>query len=297
MSSRGRGGGRAGRGNAQGGVKTELVNAAVNSGINQLIKNHPGLSGNYLRYHIDQGKLRKALSHTYQDIHNQRGNIPRGGMEQALYGAIHEYTARGAILDDNAQKVILLQGIREKPGFLEKITSIIPGRKKPQDVNNVMRAMNDLYHLIENGDYSKNLESFANAVTTIKDMQVVGPAIDILRSYDLLNDGSYSAIKKALRKKVTDATYQTVDMVKTYAQDAEMKQAAAILSVSGGVILAASAVNMTGNVVASGGSLSLKVIELCLGLGFLDSGIWLFKKYSKEPRKVSKKTVKKKKRR
>ena len=74
-----------------------------------------------------------------------------------------------------------------------------------------------------------------------------------------------------------------------------MQQAAAILSFSGGIILAASAVNMTGNVVASGGSLSLKVIELCLGLGFLVSGFLLFKKYSKTQKKVSKKTAKKKK--
>ena len=114
-----------------------------------------------------------------------------------------------------------------------------------------------------------------------------------MRSYNLLDSKTYSAIKKALNRKATGAVYETVDMLKSYAQGEDMKQAAAILSVSGGIILAVSAVNMTGNVVASTGSLSLKVIELFLGLGFLVSGVWLFKKYSGKTKTTSKKTKKK----
>lgn len=301
MPRRGRGRG----GNAQGGNPQQqraeynkMVSEAVGKGFSLIMQDNPILPVDYLQRHVDQDKLNGVISTTYDGLRRQRLR-PEEATRRFQY-AIANAVVKGEVFDDRAKTVILREGLKEdKPNLVRRvgdgIKTFFGGTVyHASNIRDVTKAFNDMSYLLESGQYSDRIGQLKEDITLVRDAGFLDNAFAVLHSYGIMDKNKYQAMRKVLRKKVETSAYTVLEKMTGYAE--EMKQAAAILSFSGGIILAASAVNMTGNVVANGGSLSLKVIELCLGLGFLVSGVLLFKKYAKAPKKSLTRVAKRKKR-
>src|SRR3989344_2643228 len=264
-----------------------LVKSAVEDGFSRIAKANSNLPLEYLNRHLDHDKLNGALKRAYKEIEEEKGNLTCAAKAKRVHDYISASVADGSVFDQRGQSILL----KDERGRGRVLDKLLKGPSPTKDFRDAAHAFKDLYSMFKTGEYSHNLEDVAQAVAVVNDMGFLDTAVDVLRSYNLMDKNRYSTIKKSLRKKGQDAANYTLDRIENYGE--EMKQAASILALFGASILAVSAFKMTGNVVSASLTLPNNLLGMVLGLGFFIGGFVMFSKFSQHDKNLISKRTKK----
>jgi hypothetical protein len=260
----------------------KLVKGAVQEGIDDLLGNNPKFSnyGEYLSQHIDKNKLYNKI----EDFKNEQ-KIPEGtkgyAAQKALYGKIVDYVSSGELLDEKGKKTILEQELSgQKKGLTAKIGNVNVRVGNPFKMNKkggekyfnqVMGAFQDFNALMASGNYGAKMPSLKKSIDTLEEMNFLAPAIDVLKSHDLLSARKYKFLKNKVYKKVGTEHKKLVGDIKSRVA---LKTAAGIFGFLGFGLVLGNSQGVTGNTVEF--SEVLSSTGSAIGVGCILIGLVLF---------------------
>lgn len=197
-----------------------ILENAVQGGIKMIIKNHPRFENfqNYLIKHIDEEKIEEKFKELYEEAKEKK--IKGEQIPQFLYEELRDYIASGSMLDERGKEVIL-KNTEEKPkSILENIASFFGYRSSKDEgeryLHNTMGAFQDLYALFESGDYSKRMPELTKSVSTLYDLKFLDPALDVLKSYGLIDERKYEFLKENIYQRVGKESENVVKGIEKY---------------------------------------------------------------------------------
>jgi len=248
-----------------------VVNSAIQEGVDSIIKNHPRFkdSQEFIYNHIDQKKLGEMANKAYEYISEN----PSEKNLKKLYEDMAKYVASGEVLDDLGKEVVLRKGLEEKAssGFFKGFSARreLKGEKK---LDYLITSFQDLYSLLKTGNYAERMPELAQAVSTVNDMGFLDPAVDVLKSYGLIDDRKYKALKQGIKYKTEESAKSVVSGIENYITP--QKIAASILGIIGISMLVASGTGITGNIIGNLSNTTTGIIGGFLVLASLGLFVW-----------------------
>ncbi len=262
----------------------QLVNAAIQAGIEELAREHPGFPVDYIARHLDTKKLGEKAGEVYNYL-SQTGNFSDEQKAEYIQKEITDYVASGSAFDDAGKEIILKTSL-EARASQRGLRGLFTGRrarkelKEGQELDAVTGAFGDIYDLFKSGKYGQMMPELAQAVQTVNAMGFLDSAVEALKYYGMLDDNKYHALKKGIKYKIEEGTNATITGIEKYVLS--QKIAASIFGILGIFLLFSSRIGITGGVIGSLPNNSIGIIGgalivLCLLL-FLKS----FKKKSQK---------------
>lgn len=261
----------------------ELIQAAINEGMAYIAENHPELAkaGDYIGRHVDQRKLRERVRTIQGFLQKNASDWSDEERAKFMYENLAGYVAAGEIFDDSARRVILEGGLEKKT---EREGSWWTGRgqkhsEKSDNLQQVTGAFRDLYDIMRSGDYAERMPELYKSVAQMQDLGFMKTAIEVLRSRDLLTEGNYNALNRAIEKRVQETSDRATTLMSEYISPKQKEEeeigereergerregaqfprrgykgraiAAAIIGVVGLGLVLASNIRLTGNVLGT----------------------------------------------
>jgi hypothetical protein len=92
----------------------EIINSAVEEGIEAITKRHPRFRGNreYIIRHIDKKRLKNKINEIYSNIENRNWTVNK--KIEYLQKELTDYVETGAALDEVGKEVILKREVLKK---------------------------------------------------------------------------------------------------------------------------------------------------------------------------------------
>ena len=233
-----------------------LLNNAVQSGIELIIKEHPRFANfrDYLIKHIDQKKIQEKFFNLYKRASESGMNEKEASIY--VHNNLSNYVASGSVLDEKGKEIILKSGLEEKTGFFHKLF-YRPKFNRGKYLDNTMEAFNDMYTLFKSGNYSERMSELVESVGTLKDLNFLDPAVDILKSYGLIDNKKHRFLKENIYRRAKEESQKTVKGIENYF----VPQKVAALIIGGiGVILIAFNLSITGAVVGNNFTITKEII-------------------------------------
>ena len=251
----------------RGGVE-EIVYGAIEEGIDAILKAHPKFrdAQGYISEHIDKRKLNQHIRHIQGYIAREGEDWSEEQKARFLYKNLANYVASGDVFDDNAKEVILKKTLEERAGRHGERRELEGERY----LDKVGMAFRDLYNLISSGDYAQRMPELAQSVATIHDLGFLDSALDVLKSYELLDERKYNMIKGEIEGRVEEEIGKFGESYKSYVKP--KKVAAVVLAIFGVILFVLSRAGLTGNVIGAsagntiGGAVALVMLIIA---GFL----------------------------
>jgi hypothetical protein len=248
--------------------KGNPINYAVQQGIESIIGEHPKFANfqEYLLKHIDQKKIQEKFYNLYKEASNKGMN--EKDAKKHIYKELTNYVASGDVIDDKGKEVILKEGLEEKTGFFHKIfhRTKFDGEKY---LNNTMEAFHDLYALFKSGDYAKRMPELTQSVATLHDLNFLDPAVDVLKSYGLIDSKKHKFLKENIYKRVGEESEKVIGGIEKYI--VPEKIAASIIGFIG-VMLIVFNLNITGAAIGNSSNITIGIT----GVFFIFFALLLF---------------------
>lgn len=148
----------------------ELINSAIEYGLNVLLERHPTLSQEYIQKHINRRKLTEGIREIYGEL--KKHDLSGEKISKYLYTEIANYVATGRAFDERGKFVVLKGGLEEKAEEGNFISRWFARRElgKEGDFEQSVEASHDLYSLLKTGDYAKRMPKLTQAIGTLYDM-------------------------------------------------------------------------------------------------------------------------------
>jgi hypothetical protein len=252
----------------------KLIEYGMNEGLSVLLENNPHLKKyqNYLEKHIDQSRIKTKLSQLNEEMSSGGGgNYLTSAKkyeekEKLFVEDIANYVSSGELLDERGKKLLLKRGgLEEKAKSTNPFTKFFAKRelKGEKYLENTIDAFQDLYSIFSSGDYAKRMPEIAEATQTVNDMGFLKPAIEILKDYGLMNNNKYKILKKAINEKTREGVETATKGIENYLS---LKQAAIIVMGFIGAFIVFTSVTITGGVIGTLNTQSIKFAGalLCL---------------------------------
>lgn len=226
-------------------VSMELIQGAVQEGINAILNAHPKFRGaeNYISGHISNEKLKRGIGRIESYIAHKGRDWNDEKKAEFIYKNLANYVASGGVFDEGAKEVILKKSLEEKVGSGSKHRDL----KGEKYIDKVGVAFRDLYHMLKAGDHAKRMPEFAQAVATVYDLGFLDSALDVLGGYGLVSERRKRDLKRSIKERITEESYKAGDYYEKILTS-EKVAAAAVAGVGLGV-LAASGSGISGNVI------------------------------------------------
>lgn len=252
------------------------INSAIQEGINSLVKAHPRFSGfqEYLAKHIDTNKIGEKTQQLYNEAESMGYNGDRA--RQFIAKGIREYIASGEMLDERGKAVILKNSLEEKTGFLQRI---FKGKNNQGEkyLDNTMGAFQDLYSMFNSGNYAERMPELQESISTLYDLQFLDPAIDVLKSYGLMDTKKHKALKEQVYRRANEQSENLVSGIEKRVMYSPQQVAASIIGFLG-ICLIIFNLKITGAVIGT----SNFSISGIIGLFILFLSLIFFLKSSKK---------------
>lgn len=236
-------------------IDSELVQQAISYGVYDISKRHPVFENNtsLISKYIDPKEVNKKLSEIYTEI-EYKGIRDEDEKKEYLVKSLANSTAAGELFDKKGLSIILGKGLEEKVGFVDKLKDKFSfGTNKLKGGNyltNKINAFRDLYELAKSGKYGEIAPEITNAAKNIEYTDFLDKSIDILRSWNVINQSNYIDYKKKLKERVDKETEETITSIEKYILPSQ-KAAAAIFWGAGILFILFSGLRITGNVVGN----------------------------------------------
>jgi hypothetical protein len=252
----------------------KLINYAIKNGVNYIVGSHPlfGDFENYILHHVDQKGIVDKFNKTYSNAIAKSKS--RDDALKTAYKTIEKYIASGNLLDDQAKKVILTEGLKEKTGGLRKVfrTEIL-GEKY---LNNTINTFKGLDDLMQSGDYAEKMPEVAQAVAKLKDAGFHYAATRILKEGGIIDEKKEQNMLRVVYKNVKEEPKKVVSAL-------EQKIAASIIGAVGMLIMLFNA-NMTGAVIGENSTVGAGIV----GIGMILFALLLYSRPLKKALKSKK---------
>jgi hypothetical protein len=242
--------------NKKSGQKESIFNNAVQQGIEAIIEEHPKFANfqDYLLKHIDQKKIKEKFYELYEEA--SKKNMNEKDAKNHIYKELTNYVASGSVLDEKGKEVILKSGLEEKTEFFHKLFHPLR-RDGEKYLNNTMEAFNDLYALFKSGDYAQRMPELTESVTALHDLNFLDPAVDVLKSYGLIDSKKHKFLKENIYNRVGEESKKVVGGIESYI--VPQKIAASIIGLFG-LILIISSLTITGAVTGTNSQTTIKAV-------------------------------------
>lgn len=207
-------------------IDQEKLGQAIDYGIQKLVNENPRFKGfeNYLYEHLDK----KALNHSMAEI------IKSGGQDN-FYTLVSEYVARGKVLDEKGQRIVLGQG--KKKSFF---------RRKTGDLEKIADSATNLSGLLSNEAYTQYVPEIAQEIYKLNQARFLDTTLDIMKEEGIINDKKYKVFKQAYRQGMEQGMQGIQAGMQKYADSYTQKIAAGVLLVIGFGILIPQLSSITG---------------------------------------------------
>ncbi len=230
----------------------KILNNSLKTGIENFVKKNPQFANSqeYLLKHIDKNKLQDKYNELYQEALQEKMN--KKELKNHIYSNLPEYVISKESLDDKGKEIILKSGLEEKTGFFNRL---FPGPKirGEKELNNAVEAFRDLYSLLKSGDYSKRMPELTESISSLRNLEVLNPALDIVRAYGLMDDKRYRFLKKEIYKTVREEPKKVIRSIERYI----VPEKAAALIIGGiGLVLIFLNLNITGSVIGGNSAIT-----------------------------------------
>lgn len=218
-----------GRERGEGSNGNDLVKGAVSEGIEAILQKHPRFKGQQqvVAQHVDPQRLKNGLRTIEQyiiQLENTSGKrFSDEKRAQILYDGVANYVASGGAFDDDGKEIILRKSLEERSKKGPRRWEAQNELKGEQYLERVTTAFRELYDRFKSGDYAQHMPEVARAVTTVYKLGFLGPALDIMRQYGLINPKRYDIIKKNIVKKAQAAVEETTKGMENYSQAEEQR--------------------------------------------------------------------------
>jgi len=253
------------------------VNSAVQQGIESIIEEHPRFANfqDYLLKHLDKKKIEEKAYELYEKVSEKGMN--KKDAERYIYQEITNYITSGSALDEKGKEIILKNSLEEKTGFLHKLFHR-PESNGEKYLDNTMEAFHDLYALFKSGDYAQRMPELTESVSVLHDLNFLDPAVDVLKSYGLIDSRKHKFLKENIYKRVGEESKKVTEGIERYI--VPQKIAASIMGFVGIILIALNS-KITGAVIGNpearlSGFVGILILFISLGL-FLKSGKRNFK--------------------
>ncbi len=196
----------------------ELINSAVQDGVEAIIKDHPRFKNyeEFILKHLDKKELNQKFNELYNNVISKR--LSSDDAAKYIHHGLANYVASGDLFDDAGKEVILKKSLEEraKGGFFKGFFA----RRKLEGekyLDNTMEAFQDLYGLMQQGKYAERMPEVAESLGTIYDVGFLNPALDILKHYGLVDKSKYNSMKSLVIKKTEEAREGVIKGIEKYA--------------------------------------------------------------------------------
>jgi len=236
----------------------EIVDAGVEAGLNNIIKDHPYFerARRGMGQYIDKDKLNGHLGVLENEISKRGRNLSGEEKASLIYNEIASYVASGEAFDGRGKEAVLEESLSEKDSR----------ENGKVGINRVGSAFRELYHVMGKGDYAQSTPELAESIRTLKDYEFLGEALNVLYSHHLLDSRKYEAIKEEINEATREETGNFGRVYEGLIRKPK-KVAAMILGILGaGVVASRLNGSITGNVVGGDGG---GVVGILIGLGLL----------------------------
>jgi hypothetical protein len=253
----------------------DSINSAIEQGIEAIVEEHPKFANfqDYLLKHLDKKKIQEKVYELYEEASAKK--MDDKDAKRYIHNEIVDYISSGAVIDEKGKEIILKNSLEERTGFLHKLFHK-PKFDGEKYLNNTMEAFNDLYELFKSGDYSQRMPELTKSVVTLHDLNFLDPAVDVLKSYGLIDSKKHQFLKENIYKRVEEESTKVVGGIEKYI--IPKKIAASIMGLVG-IMLMFSRLNMTGAVI---GIDSTNTTIGIIGIFFVLFALLLFVKPSKK---------------
>jgi hypothetical protein len=164
----------------------DIVNEAIEEGIELLIKRHPRFRGNeeYLMNNIDRRRLKMGLSYIQNGL-SEMGEMDDRDKAEYIHASIVKYVANGKFFDKDAKEAIIDGGLDGKAVKYEK----------DDEIGKAMSAVNDIRSLMKKGDYRARMPDLAEDFDQLHDIEFYDAAVDVLKSRKVIDEDQYRDMK------------------------------------------------------------------------------------------------------
>lgn len=252
----------------------ELIDYAINQGVDALIRNNPALKQRrgYLLKHIDRKKIKASIGAMEEQIRYQGVSMSEEDKRRLIGKNIFDYVASGQALDSRARNTVStrknLEGIAsdgEKPLKLDRKTV-----KDREYVANAAQAFQGLYNIMRKGGYDSSPE-VGKAVERGYQGVAMAHTADVLVKTGTINRKEYSQITHGIRQTMEESLRE----VKSYISRnyAHKKVVSAFIGLAGAFVVLASGSTITGNAIGLG---MVNIPGILIGLIVFILGTYFF---------------------
>lgn len=229
--------------------KAKFIQSIIQEGIGEITKHNPAISQEMIEKYLDREAISSKANEIYESLESDSGERKKEYLREDLL----KYINSGGLFTENGKQRILGKGLEGKVGYVEKFKRIFRGEPEGSEyLDNTIEAFQDLYSMLKTGDYAQRMPELAKSVVTIYDMGFLNPAVNVLASYGLIDEGRYNTIKRNIKNRVYDEAQKGVSAIEKYSlPPAEEKVAASLLGIIGVCLLFASGTKITGGFIGS----------------------------------------------
>jgi hypothetical protein len=240
----------------------QLVNSAIQGGIETIVKEHPRFENkqDLLISYLDKKKINDYIK-DYMD--SSGGRVDPHDLTEK-FGS---YVASGGFFDDKGKEIILSYSLKkDSRGFFGGgARKMLEGEKY---LDKTMTAFRDLYGMLQKGGYAEKMPELTKAVSTVYDMGFADAAVNVLYAHGLMDEGKYNVLKEAIADRAKEGVEYTNQQLTEMVTP--QKAVAAVIGVVGAGILLSSN-KLTGAVI---GVNETNLLSLVIGGLLLVAGIF-----------------------
>lgn len=230
----------------------EIINSAVQEGLNNIMEHHPGFRkfGRYLSKHVDRKRLGEKWGEVYETVQRDSGLNSKEKLKY-LHKEILDYVASGRALDGTGQRIILRRGLEEetrKPGIRNYFArrSAKKNLEADKNIDVALGAWMEIYEALRQGGY--DAPEIERPLKYLSRAGFASAAADILRESKLVSSGQYRNIKDKIRTGYSEAHKEATSGLERMS---EYQVAASIFGIFGTILIAVSGTGITGNIIGN----------------------------------------------
>lgn len=275
----------------------QIVNSAIQYGVQELLNQNPIFKGheNLLTNYIDQEKLNGKLNEKLKEIYDAHGEKGKKELSEEdikyLTTEVADYFVSGEALTDKGREVIIGKGLEGKvsEGFWNRLFGLSKKKSSLDGIkylNHAIDATNELSYLLKNEGAAKALPNVAKPLAELEKVKLLYPALRVLKANNWIDNTTYNRLADMAYETAKQAPVQIAKAVEEGLHNGYQKVAAAILGVLG-VLVIASNLSITGNIIGNIPKTAPNFIGIILIVGAL--GLFLFKIKKTRKNKLKKK--------
>lgn len=196
----------------------DIVGMAIREGIGEISRYNPRLRGleEYFLGNIDSKAIGNEVRKLYGEI-NEKGLTGQAAVEFLKEG-IARTVSEGYVFDKRIRKHIT---------FKRGLEGELRAEGEEEELNRMYRFAEDVEHMIRAGKFDPNQHpEFASKVREAYQAGSFRTMLDMLANANLLNDETYSSIRKSLYQKAKVATEGAIAHLRAYALPPEVVETA-----------------------------------------------------------------------